>query len=347
VAVELWPSVGEYGVYDGFVYRAMTEDAVRNAAFEAAIASQAHGRIAVDVGTGADAVLALMCARAGARHVYALEALESAAESARAAVRAAGMESRVSVLTGDARSATLPEPAGLCVAELIGSIGSAEGVLPVLEATRHLLAANAVWIPGSCVTRIAAVSLPAELSTDPRLSPLAEHYARRIHEQEGGVFDLRLCLTYVDNAMIASSTGVFEELVLCPPARRDEATWETALHIEEERSVDGFVLWVEVGIGEGTVSSRDPRCTSWLPAFLPALPPGVRLPAGSVVELSIRTVYRDQLPDYEIAGCIRAGGERREFTYVSARTGARQPSGLPALIRCALTEDRLASERPL
>src|SRR5205807_452971 len=70
---ELWPSVGEYGVYDELMYYAMTHDEQRNRAYRASIARYVRGRTVVDIGTGADAILTRFCVEAGARHVYAVE----------------------------------------------------------------------------------------------------------------------------------------------------------------------------------------------------------------------------------------------------------------------------------
>ena len=71
---ELWPSLGEYDVYDELLYYAMTHDERRNAAYREAIGRAVAGKVVLDLGTGADAVLARLCVDAGAQRVYAIEA---------------------------------------------------------------------------------------------------------------------------------------------------------------------------------------------------------------------------------------------------------------------------------
>merc|ERR1719502_2608779 len=76
--------------YTDDTYAKMRDDAERTAAYTSAIADAAPGRVCLDVGTGALALLALIAARAGARHVYAIEANAEAAQAARATIAAEG-----------------------------------------------------------------------------------------------------------------------------------------------------------------------------------------------------------------------------------------------------------------
>ena len=101
---EFWPSLGGYQVYDDFLYDLMSADTVRNAAFRAAFARHARDRVVLDLGTGPHALLARLAAEAGARRVYAVEMLPGVADKARAAVAAAGLADRITVIAGDAAS---------------------------------------------------------------------------------------------------------------------------------------------------------------------------------------------------------------------------------------------------
>ncbi|HEX8242937.1 MAG TPA: amino acid adenylation domain-containing protein, partial [Longimicrobium sp.] len=69
--VELWPSIGEYFVYDDLIYHGLTHDTLRNGRYLRALQRHAPGKVVLDVGTGADAILARLAVEAGARHVYA------------------------------------------------------------------------------------------------------------------------------------------------------------------------------------------------------------------------------------------------------------------------------------
>ena len=70
----------------------MTNDALRGQKYRSAIDRVVAGKSVVDIGTGADAILARFCIEAGAAKVYAIETLESAYHKAREQIEAAGLE---------------------------------------------------------------------------------------------------------------------------------------------------------------------------------------------------------------------------------------------------------------
>eukprot|EP00928_Gymnodinium_smaydae_P082517 TRINITY_DN65856_c0_g1_i1.p1 TRINITY_DN65856_c0_g1~~TRINITY_DN65856_c0_g1_i1.p1 ORF type:complete len:469 (-),score=96.71 TRINITY_DN65856_c0_g1_i1:20-1372(-) len=81
-------------------HRTMLQDSVRCEAFRSALERCCAGRVVMDLGCGSG-LLAVLAARAGARHVVAVEAAPNAAELARAVARAAGFdEKRVKVFGG-------------------------------------------------------------------------------------------------------------------------------------------------------------------------------------------------------------------------------------------------------
>ena len=135
----------------------MRDDGERTSAYAAAIAATAHGRVCLvrcsakesctedserdmlaaagvilltvllalvpqDVGTGALALLALLAARAGAKHVYAIEANPDAAAAARALVAAEGFADVVTIVEGYSTDVTLPEKVDLLLHEIIGEV---------------------------------------------------------------------------------------------------------------------------------------------------------------------------------------------------------------------------------
>ena len=188
----LFPSMGEYRAYDDHVYDAFDAADDRHRAYRDAIRAAAHGKVVVDIGTGRDALWAIEAARAGARHVYAIEADPGTAERADEAVASAGLGDRVTVRPGHSQDQTLPVRAEVCISEIVGNIATAEGAVPILaDAGRRLCTPDCVWIPFRIQTWAAAVDLAgARLALAPESVP----YLRSIFETAGGPVDPRLCL---------------------------------------------------------------------------------------------------------------------------------------------------------
>ena len=307
---QLFLSCGEYPVYDELLYLAMTEDRATKDLYREAIERAVPGRVVVDLGTGGDAALAVLAARAGARRVYAIEVLPAACERARQRVRELGLEGLIEVIQGAAADVVLPEPAEVCISELIGTIGSSEGVIPILNDARRLLALGGIMIPRRCRTWIAALELPAALE-EAALPELGRHYAERIFAAVGGPFDLRLCVRDLPPEQLLSGREAFEDLDFSLPIEAEESR-QLSLEVTRPGRLDGFLLWVTLHPGDG-----DPgvdalaQTTNWLPVLLPALEPGVVVEPGDRVEIAIgRTLSDDGLhPDYRFSGWIlRRGG---------------------------------------
>jgi len=124
--------------------------------------------IVLDIGTGSG-VLAIAAARAGARHVYAVEASDIADAAERVLTRN-GVQDRVTLIRGWSREIELPERADLLVAELIGNEPLEEEILETtLDARRRLLKPDARLIPHTL-----------ELVARPLLVPDAEARQRAI-----------------------------------------------------------------------------------------------------------------------------------------------------------------------
>ena len=150
--------------YTDETYATMRDDEMRTRAYLSAIERHAPGRVCLDVGTGALALLAIIAARAGAEHVFAIEANAEAAAAARQTVAAEGLEARITIIEGYSTDVTLPRRVDLLLHEIVGEIASAEGVVAaVLDAgERHLRsdAPSPISIPARARTLLAPCEFP-------------------------------------------------------------------------------------------------------------------------------------------------------------------------------------------
>jgi len=119
--------------YDDQVYAFMRDDKARTQAYSDAITASCAGKVVLDLGTGALALLAIIAAKAGARKVYAIEVNEKAYLAACKTVVDAGLEDVITVLSGYSTEVELPEKVEVLVHEIIGEIASQEGVVAVLR----------------------------------------------------------------------------------------------------------------------------------------------------------------------------------------------------------------------
>ena len=317
---ELWPSLGEYDVYDELLYYAMTHDERRNSAYQAAINRSVRGKVVLDLGTGADAILSRFCVDAGAERVYSIEMREDAWRRASATVESMGLGDRIILIHGDSTTLELPEKVDVCVSEIVGTIGSSEGVIPILNDARRFLKDGGIMIPQRSVTRFAAVSLPEKLADSLHFSELPSVYLRRVFGKFGYPFDLRMCIKNLPPNQILSEPQTFEDLDftdLVDPAH--ETTVKCT--IERDSRLDGFLLWLNLYPGQDEWIDSLHHRVSWLPVFFPVFYPGVNVSAGDVIQVvcSRRPSANCVMPDYAMRGVlIRKRGEPLPFSYESA-----------------------------
>jgi amino acid adenylation domain-containing protein/natural product biosynthesis luciferase-like monooxygenase protein len=310
--IELWPSspsAGREQLFDEALYRAMTNDHLRNDRFREAFERTLRGKVAVDIGCGKDAILARLCIEAGARKVYAIELNAFAATQARALIEKMRLTERIVVMEGDVRNLTLPEPAEVCVSENIGHVGGAEGWDLVLSKAGHLLKPGSPIIPGRCETLAAAISLPEDFMRNPKFSELGAYYAANLFTQAGYQFDLRLSITGTDRSNLRSTIGVFEDIDFQSP----RPWYCSALHLTVEKTsrIHGFLLWVRIQMVPGVVLDTIDDQASWLPVFLPVFPAGQSVEEGDIIEAEVTGALAENglNRDYAITGSITRGGK--------------------------------------
>lgn len=317
--IELWPSVAEYYVYDDLIYYALANDHLRNEKYVAALERTVKGKIVVDVGTGKEAILSRLALQAGARKVYAIEKGDEAFRLAVAHIESLGLSDRITVFHGLAGEVELPEPADVCVSEIVGPIGGCEGAAVIINDAHRLLKPGGIMIPSRSVTKIAAARLPDEILRNPGFHRVPASYTEKIFAQIGRPFDLRVCIKKFPRDHLLSSAGVYEDLDFSRPIQLEERH-EIALAIETAGRFDGFLVWLTLHTIEGEVIDILENEHSWLPVYLPVFEPGVEVAPGDRVEATVtRRICGNGLnPDFVVEGrLIRASGEEIAVRHTS------------------------------
>jgi SAM-dependent methyltransferase len=139
----------------------MLNDKQRTSSYLDCIRDIVHpGDVVLDIGTGTG-IYALAAARAGARHVYAVEA-DLIARAAGRLFAANGVGSRITLIRGFSTNIWLPERADVLISELIGDEPLAEHVIGITQdAVRRLLRPRARLIPERIRMFVLLVSIPA------------------------------------------------------------------------------------------------------------------------------------------------------------------------------------------
>jgi protein arginine N-methyltransferase 1 len=289
------------------------------AQFTAAIWRYAPGRTVLDIGTGQDALWAVEAARAGARHVWAVEVIPRSAELARGAVARAGLADRITVLDGLSTGIALPEPVDVCVAEIIGTLGGSEGAGAVLrDARQRLLRPGGVVVPHRSATTVVALDLDQAIGGEPpAFVRLALPYVQRVFAAVGRPFDLRVCLAglqhdaRVRERVYLSDVAEVEVLEFngdLPPGGTDRA----GLTVTRPGQLSGLALGVRLDVAEGgePIDSLI-QPTNWMPVFAPLFDVGLPVRPGDRIEFEFTTRLSDDgaHPDYTIDGRLHRDGD--------------------------------------
>lgn len=162
------------GFASASIHIKMLNDRARTASYLDAIAEVVKpGDVVVDLGTGTG-VLSVAAARAGARHVYAIEA-SSIGWSARSVFEANGLTDRITLVPGWSTQVTLPERGDLLVSEIIGNEPLEERVLEATgDAIKRHLKPDARFIPEAVRIYGLPVEVPETVIAEHRFTESAQ-----------------------------------------------------------------------------------------------------------------------------------------------------------------------------
>jgi type II protein arginine methyltransferase len=266
----------------------IVRDLGRNEAYERALRHfVTPDTIVLEIGTGTG-LLAMMAARAGARHVYSCEMEPWVAEAAWEIIARNGYADRVTVIPKKSTDLVvgedIPAPVDLLVSEILDNSLLGEGVLPTMEdALDRLVRPGAPVLPVQVAARCALVDSSwameswlgdvdgFDLSAFNHLAPLAGH--------------LNVKGRILDNALSDDVEILRFDFNL--PASYLAETKEVALTVRRDGIVHGVLQWIWLGFTENIqYDNRPPAETNWNPIFY-VFPEPRRVHAGDTVRLMV------------------------------------------------------------
>jgi amino acid adenylation domain-containing protein len=313
----VWPSIGEYPLYDEYVYYAMTGDEVRNDAYKAAIRQKVVDKVVVEIGTGKDVILAQFCVEAGAKIVYAIEISENSYKQAQQTVNQLGLQDKIILIQGDAADVDIPEKADVCLSEVIGTIGGSEGTAAILKNARRFLKDGGEMIPDRCITKIAAVQLPTGINQSPSFSQISAGYVEKLYNYFGFPFDFRVCIDNFPVSSVISTDGVFEVLDFSGEIQT-QGQENIEIQIVKDGRMDGFILWLNLFTAPGEMIDTLNNRHCWAPVFVPVMYPGELVSKNDKIRMSCKwSLSRNGInPDYSLEGVlVRKDGEDISFRH--------------------------------
>lgn len=252
----------------------MLTDGARNQAFERAIAETVRpGDTVLDIGTGSG-LLAMMAAKAGAGHVYAVEAEPVLAQLAAEIIERNHLQDRVTIIAKHSTDLTvggdIPEKADVLITETFDRTLVGEGALASINHAReHLLKDGARSIPARAALYGALVECPdlspyhgIETVSGFDLSPM-QLVAHPLQNE-----DARISFWNADHNRVLSRPFKMSAFDFAGTnATHFES--ETAVEIAETGNANAILIWFDLELAPDLSISNEPgrQHHHWSQAF--------------------------------------------------------------------------------
>lgn len=306
----MFPSLGDYLVYNELLYQFMVRDSLRTELYEKVIRRKVKDKIVVEIGTGSQLIWSLLCLKAGARKIYAIEENETAIKAAKQLAEQKGVIEKIEFIRGLSTEVNLPEKADICISEIIGCIGNSEGVAMYLNDAKRFLKPNGKMIPEGCITLLSPGFKPVETYTDDFLEDMVKAFVSSIYQKMGKEIDLtRYYVFNLPKSNLAAPPQIFEEM--CFNDERIEANFNKTLNFQVEKSshFDGIFLWINLYVDSETVLDAFNSKSCWTTVYIPMEP--FALQKGDVVEIRCRSQIgaNGYNPDYFFESLVKRDNE--------------------------------------
>ena len=268
-------------------HRTLIADAVRNAAFHAALKTiiKPGETTVADIGAGTG-LIGLMASKLGAKDVYLYETAEVAGVAAK--VLKANRARNCHLIPCHSTEMKDPPRVDVVVSETLGNFALEEGVVATLaDARARFLKPNGILIPGR-VTQLVAPVRSARI-----------HDELNVWDRVGFGLDLAIARTmslnniyvrwFSPDELIEPAGQVWDTVDLgrdAKSARKGEVRWKLA----NPETVYGFACWWTADLVPGVALSTAPDAprTHWEQLYFPLLLP-IAAKSGETITLSLRS----------------------------------------------------------
>ena len=283
-------------------------DSRRLALYEAAVARAIRpGDVVLDLGCGTG-ILGLLCLKAGASRVYAIDStlMICAAEQA---LHRSGYGDRAVFMHGKAHQVELPERVDVVICDQVGYFGFDYGIVESLrDARRRFLKPGGRMVPARIDLEIAAIESEtcravADGWRAPNI-PAEFHWLRENMVNSKHAVTLR-----EDDVLAAAPLGTIDLRADTP----DFHSWSVELNVERNGVLHGIAGWFDCELVDGVRMTNSPLSELAIQrhqAFLP-IAEAVEVKAGDTIRASVMARPADSV----IAWSVDVPARDRRFSH--------------------------------
>jgi len=242
--------------YNDDIYSLMENDELRSNFYSEALAKYAKGKVVLDLGTGAIALLARYAAKHGASKVYAIEGNPSSCAKARELIKEKKLENVIEIIEGFSDTVELPEKVDILVHDIIGELASLEGLPFMLrDAQQRFLKPNAIVIPDRVETWVRLAEFPGP-----------EYWAQRSPTIMNPDVQILKLPDFPKN-QILSSKAIMVESVGSSSIVPQTQSGSNQIRVTKSGLLQGVLAHMEMWFENERLSSFDHK-THWIPTLL-------------------------------------------------------------------------------
>ncbi len=265
----------------------------------------------VDLGCGTG-ILGLLCLRAGASHVIAIDS-SAMLEVARRTMTRAGLADRCTFIHARSQQVTLPDPVDVVICDHVGHFGFDYGIVHTIgDARRRFLASGGRVIPGKLRLCVGAIESTAARAKVDRWN--AQGVPEEFHWLRTHAANMQHAVQLAQGALLGAPTVIGE--IDLGMDQGDFFRWSGTLHVERDGTLHGLAGWFDCELAAGVSMTNSPlsdRAIDRSQAFLP-VQESVPLRAGDEIRVAVMARPEDHVIAWTVE-IPRTGWRSKQATW--------------------------------